>query len=487
MVGEKMDEMWFKLRAKRVPRGVWLKMQKSMGVLVGGNHTASRRVLLRAVLFATALSVVPLLQILSGFDPVMFNAVSFNDCSLTSDYSKPHLFLGRFMYPILGSLGSMQCKENANLTTIVARELVGMHMLNDDAKTLCVGESSSSSVHALREMGFSNAYGVYRHTFFSLKHKKLVYELDYEDNSFDFVYSRDLDKVSVPALLVLEIERVLRPGGIGAMLVGVSSSSPNGLIRSATPISSILKTSTIVHVGYVNQFTLVVFKKEIENCSYFEQYRLPSDCPSLMNNKPFMEFIEPLVEEKPMGFGKRIVYLPKFMDVTSRKRLVYIDIGAGEHLNSRVTNWFLPSYPVDRKAFNVYFVDHNTSVLLSYVKRPGVTFVYHPGLAGSKATANANVLEDVDPSVADEGFDFLLWFQETVRYADFVVLKINAGEVELKFLSELFKTGTICFVDEIFLRCSGHVDGKGAANADCMDIFKGLRRSGVYVHQWWED
>ncbi|KAJ0028360.1 hypothetical protein Pint_35609 [Pistacia integerrima] len=458
MVGEKMDEMWFKLRAKRVPRGVWLKMQKSMGVLVGGNHTASRRVLLRAVLFATALSVVPLLQILSGFDPVMFNAVSFNDCSLTSDYSKPHLFLGRFMYPILGSLGSMQCKENANLTTIVARELVGMHMLNDDAKTLCVGEGSSSSVHALREMGFSNAYGVYRHTFFSLKHKKLVYELDYEDNSFDFVYSRDLDKVSVPALLVLEIERVLRPGGIGAMLVGVSSSSPNGLIRKKLKIA--LTLSSIA---------------------------FPSDCPSLMNNKPFMEFIEPLVEEKPMGFEKRIVYLPKFMDVTSRKRLVYIDIGAGEHLNSRVTNWFLPSYPVDRKAFNVYFVDHNTSVLLSYVKRPGVTFVYHPGLAGSKATANANVLEDVDPSVADEGFDFLLWFQETVRYADFVVLKINAGEVELKFLSELFKTGTICFVDEIFLRCSGHVDGKGAANADCMDIFKGLRRSGVYVHQWWED
>lgn len=28
--------------------------------------------------------------------------------------------------------------------------------------------------------------------------------------------------------------------------------------------------------------------------------------------------------------------------------------------------------------------------------------------------ANANVVEDVDPSVADEGFDFLLWFQEAV-------------------------------------------------------------------------
>lgn len=190
--------------------------------------SVATRVLLRAVLLCTAMSVVPLLQILSGSDPVMFDVVSFNDCSFISDYSNPHVFLGRFIYPILGSLGSVQCKENANLTAIVARELMGMQMLNVDAKTLCVGEGSSLSVYALREMGFNDAHGVYRHPFFSLKHKKLVYELDYEENSFDFVYSWDLDKVSVPALLVLEIERVLRPGGIGAMLVGVTCSSSNG-------------------------------------------------------------------------------------------------------------------------------------------------------------------------------------------------------------------------------------------------------------------
>lgn len=447
----------------------------------------ARRVLLRSFMIVSALSIVPLLQILFGSDPVMLNTVYSNDCTVISGYSNPYIFLDRFMYPISGSIESKHCKENVNLTVNVVGELMGMKMLSYDVKALCVGEGSASSVYALRELGFEYVCGVYRHLFFSLKHKKFVYELDYKDKSFDFVFSRDLDKVSVPALLVLEIERVLRPGGIGAMLVGISSSSPNSLIRSATPVSSILKTSRIVHVGHVNGFTLVVFKKRIETVSYFEQFQLPADCQSHTNNKPFMEFLEPLVEQKPMGFEKKITYLPKFIDAASKKRLVYIDVGAGEHLNSSAKSWFLPSYPVDRKAFNVYFVDHNTSVMLSYVKRPGITFVYHPDLAGSKAKANPDTYQDPNPYGEDDAFDFLLWFKETVRFADFVVLKMNAGEVELKFLTELFKSGTICFVDELFLRCSNRADAKDASGGSCMDIFKSLRSSGVFVHQWWED
>ncbi|KAJ6969350.1 hypothetical protein NC653_037116 [Populus alba x Populus x berolinensis] len=155
----------------------------------------------------------------------------------------------------------------------------------------------------------------------------------------------------------------------------------------------------------------------------------------------------------------------------SRKRLVYVEIGGGEHLNSSVSSWFLPSYPVDRNTFNVYFVDHNASVLLS-----GVAFIYYPGLAGVEATLNPDV-EEFDQSVEDEGFDFLDWFKQTVQHADFVVLKMKAGKVELRFLSGLFQSGAVCFIDELFLSCSDQVGG------DCMDLFKSLRSSGVFVHQ----
>ncbi|KAK8649458.1 hypothetical protein V6N13_130187 [Hibiscus sabdariffa] len=455
----------------------------------------ARRVLLRALAFAAALSVVPLLQTISGADPQMLYTLSASaDCALESGFS------GSFMFPatmffrkVWGPFGSLQCKEDGNLTTSVVRELMGKKLLSYNAKSLCVGEGSVSAVVALRDLGFSTVNGVYRRPFFSLKHKKFVYELDYEDNSYDFVLSRDSDRVSVPALLVLEIERVLRPGGIGVILIGLSGSNPTSLIRSATPVSSLLKASIVIYVNHLNGFTLVVFEKKLENTTYFEQFRLPADCPSMTNNKAILNHMEPLMGEKPMEFEKSIAYLPKFVNVTTKQRLVYIDIGAGVHMNSNVSSWFFPSYPVDHQAFNVYVVDHNPSLMLSYVKRPGVNFIYYPGLAENQATwssmnkasIDSDTKDDSDSFVEDEEFDFHLWFKDTVQYADFVVLKMKAGAVELQLLSDLFESGIICFIDELFLHCSDPTDSRGAGKGDCMGLFKSLRRAGVYVHQWW--
>ncbi|KAK8546319.1 hypothetical protein V6N13_067540 [Hibiscus sabdariffa] len=457
-----------------------------------------RRVLLRAFMLAAAFSVVPLLQMISGADPDIFYTLSTSaGCAIGPPPSSSIIFPGNFwLLPKLwGSFGSVQCEQNMNLTTSVVKELMGKQMLNYSTKALCVGEGSMSAVMALRDLGFTDVTGVYRHPFFSLKHKRFVYELDYDDNSYDFVISGDLDKVSFPAILVLETERVLKPGGIGSILVGPSASGPTNLIRSATPFSSLLKDSTVIHVDYVENFTLIVFEKKLENTTYFEQYRLPADCRTMANTKDILDNIEPILEEKPVGFGRSIAYLPELVNISDKQRLVYIDIGAGEHLNSNVTDWFMPSYPVDRKAFDVYFVDHNTSVMLSYVNKPGINFVYYPGLAGNgastgpgdNASTGFDIIDDSDPYVEDEGFDFLLWIKETVQSADFVVLKMNAGAVELKILLDLFESGTICFIDELFLHCSDRIENGGVVKGDCMNLFKALRRTGVYVHQWWGD
>ncbi|CAN1135492.1 hypothetical protein LINPERPRIM_LOCUS15515 [Linum perenne] len=423
------------------------------------NESVAKHLFLRCFALALFLSTIPFLQYWSGSESSLLD-------------------------PIWGSL---ECEEGVNLTATVVRELTSKQLLDHTAKALCVGEGSASAVYALRELGFANASGADRHPFFLLpRQKKYIYELEFEDNSFDFVFSSgDLSKVSVPASLVLEIERILKPGGVAAALVGGSNGgliihNNNHLVRSAMPISSLLKTSDIVHVGYVNDgYTLVVFKKRFYCADYFEQVSLPSECHSIVNNSPFMGLLEPA----EVGIHEKIAYLPKFLNVSSKNRMVYIDIGAGEHLNySNVESRYLPhSYPVDQKAFNVYMVDHNTSVLHSFVKRPGVTFVYHPGLAGDNSAAQDLDIEDLDPFVEDQGFDFLAWFEETVRYADFVVVRMNAVEAELKFLVDLFRTGTICSVDELFLNCSG----KGLANGECGGLIKSLRAAGVFVHQWW--
>ncbi|KAI5425908.1 uncharacterized protein LOC127125815 [Lathyrus oleraceus] len=455
------------------------------------NGSIIRRVFFRSIMLAATISMVALFRALSDFDlgnlvPIAnsFSCFADSDDNVTSNPSS--IFFQNRIW------GNMNCEKDVNLTVNVVTELMGKQFLNCEANTLCVGEGSSMAVKAMKQLGFSTVSGVYTSRFFTLNMKRIVYELDYQDSSFDFVLSRDLDKVSVPALLVLEVERVLKPNGIGALLVGAKSSHHNDLIRSATPVSSLLRSSSVVHVDSIDdELNLVVFKKRSENATAFfnhHQLSLPADCPSLALTKPLIDLMEPLVSEKPKPSNATPVsYLPKFVDVSTRKRLVYIDIGVGELLNANVSDWFLPSYPIDQKDFNVYFVHYNTSIMLSYVKRPGITFVYHPGLAGKVVTeADVDVDEEedeeVDPYVGEEEFDFLAWFKETVQYADFVVLKMNAGEVELKFLSDVFDSGAICFVDELFLRCPDIT-----SKESCMDVYKSLRSNGVYVHQLWGD
>ncbi|KAK7279356.1 hypothetical protein RJT34_24405 [Clitoria ternatea] len=456
----------------------------------------ARRVFFRALFLASAVSIVSLIRFLPTVDLGSLTPKTYVDCiNDSSSHSEnttitpgSYLFQSRVLDTFWGSFDSMNCKKDTNLTSTVVKDLIGKSLVNGSAKSLCIGEGSPMDVYVMQRFGFSNVSGVHKHPFFSLNQKKIVCQLGYNDCSFDFVFSKDVDKVSVPALFVLEVERILKPDGIGALLVGGTGSFSSDNNPTATVVSSLLRSSTLVHVGYVNKLSLVVFKKRSENIFY--NHGLPADCASVAFTKPLVKLMEPIVKERPvLEYEKRVSYLPKFVDVSSREKLVYIDIGVGESLNENVTEWFPPSYPIDQKAFTVYFVHYNTSVLLSYVKRPRVTFVYHPGLAGKVRTKNDVNDGDMDQSLVEEEFDFLVWFKETVQHADFVVLKMNAGEVEMKFLLDIFESGAICFVDEMFLSCSNSGDGKSEgvnSSEHCTDIYKGLRGNGVYVHQWWD-
>ncbi|XP_028776014.1 uncharacterized protein LOC114748829 [Neltuma alba] len=459
-------------------------------------ESIARRALYGTLLLASAVSIVCLLRVLPAFDTGAMSPITYDDCLADSDSDSDsatvtpgsYLFHVRVMDTFWGSFESINCKQDINLTIDVVTELMGKQFLDCGAKSLCIGDASPMAVPAMQRLGFSSVIGLNKPRPYSLKQKKIVYELNYHDHSFDFVFSKDLDTIPVPDPLVLEVERVLKPGGIGALLVGADASNPNDVMRSVAPVSSSLRSSSIVHVKCINEFNLIVFKKRSET-SVFYQNALPPDCPSLTFTKPFIKLMEPLEEERPLDYAKGMSYLPKFVDISGRKRLVYIDIGVGELLNkTNISDWFIPSYPIDQKAFSVYFVHYNTSILLSHVKRPGIAFVYHPGLDGKLTTAEIYSGNDLDPFVGDEEFDILAWFKETVKNADFVVLKMNAGEVEMKLLSDIFESGAICFVNELFLGCPDVGDGQSVKTKEsCMNIYKGLRSNGVYVHQWWGD
>ncbi|VVB13024.1 unnamed protein product [Arabis nemorensis] len=421
----------------------------------------NRHALFRALIIVSALSIVPLMELLPG-----------------TEVTGKNLVLDKLVKAFRGKFEIEQYPEV--VIADLVEELMGLKLLHFDySKVLCIGPGSDSVVSVLKEIGFSNVRGFPK---FSFMRRKRIYELELSgESSFDLVFCRDVDRVASPALLVFEMERVMKPGGIGAVL---TRSNGNGLVKSVTSVSFWLKQSEIVHVNYLDEFTVIVFKRNVTGTDvpYIGKSQLHGDCESVDTNRPYIGFMEPLLEQKPVDFPKSVAYLPKFIDISLKKRLVYIDIGAGEHLDVKLApNWFLPSYPIDSKAFDVYFVDHNTSVMISYVKKPGVTFVYHPGLADENTTGkNRTPFQQLEPFPEDEGFDFLAWFVETAKLADFVVLKMNTSQVEMKFLSLLLETGAICYVDELFLRCSDH-------KADCIKILETLRSRGVFVHQWWED
>nr|GMD18961.1 Methyltransferase PMT28 [Ipomoea batatas] len=433
-----------------------------------------RRLILKMLMFGAGLIVISFVQ--------MGHEVQFSEPWMLNESECP-LNFGHLSFNFTQLFGVLPvpCKENEVLAKNVFQELMVNSFLDSDVKALCVGEGSDAAVLALRELGFSDVSGVNRHPFFSLLKRRFVYELDFGDSSFDFVFSRALDRVSVPALLVLEIERVLRAGGTGAMLLGANGFTSGNLVRSATPVSSFLKSSDVVHVCPVGPYVLVLFKKRFQGVALFDQFKLPDHCPSVMNNKPFMPYIEPVGNKNPAKFDSKISYLPNLMNISSRNKLVYINVGAGELVDAAITKMFSAHYPIPQHALDVYVIDHNTTALSLYVKTPGITFVYDPKLAGEEtASWSANYTDDYLGD--DKDFDFVRWFDETVNDGEFVVLMMNARAAELQILDDLFKTGLICRVDELFLRCSDAAVWKPARCGDCTSLFKGLRNRGVFAH-----
>ncbi|KAL3653060.1 hypothetical protein CASFOL_002741 [Castilleja foliolosa] len=423
-----------------------------------------KRVVLRAFMLVLAIIVVSLMQMANEIrviEPVLSNA---DKCPLNldsnSNLSKP---ASGFSLPLVGPSLIMR-KESENLTKIVFKELMEKNLLQLSARVLCVGQNSASAALALHQLGLFDAHGVDRHPFFSIFKRRFVYELDFEDNHFDFVYSEGLDRLSVPAFLVLEIERVLRPGGTGVILERAREFYPSGP-------ASFLKSSDVVHACAVGSFTLVIFKKRIEGFASFEHFQLPENCPSIVNNDPFMKYIEPIPEEAAGRARPGPSYLPNFMNISSRRKLVYINVGAGEFAKTSIAKMSRTYCSEHHTSFEVFIIDHKTSVLSSYVTHPGINFIYHPALTG-ETTPEISSDEFLSAPWDEEGFDFVPWFKETVSDGDFVVLMMKAKPMELKILVELFKTGAICHVDELFLHCS-----------DCVNVIKSLRKSGVYVHQ----
>ncbi|KAL1223117.1 hypothetical protein V5N11_000701 [Cardamine amara subsp. amara] len=149
--------------------------------------STSRHALFRALIIASALSVVLLMEFTTknrvfGDDAVDLSRIIFPGAKL---------FLDKLVEPFFGRLETEKYPEA--VIAVLADELMGLKLLHYDAKVLCIGPGSDSAVIVFKGLSFSDVHEVPKHPpLFSFFNKKHVYELSNE-KSFDFVFCGDVD------------------------------------------------------------------------------------------------------------------------------------------------------------------------------------------------------------------------------------------------------------------------------------------------------
>ncbi|RYR54608.1 hypothetical protein Ahy_A06g029918 isoform E [Arachis hypogaea] len=354
----------------------------------------------------------------------------------------------------------------------VLKHLIAGGYLSPASKSLCVETPTGRDVFTMREIGVKSTVGISRKAVKPLVKSGRGHRIPFPTRSFDFIFSGEgsLERSPFPAEFAAELVKVDYFGG------GEDDSS--------------------------------------DKCS------VPEYKHDLVKNAEPLISMEPL---KPWITLKRnlknIKYLSSMVDISFKRRYVYVDVGARSY-GSSIGSWFRKQYPKQNKTFHVYAIEADRTfhpeyalkkavTLVPYaawVKNETLTFEIHrdPGEQvevkgrgmGRIQPLQGSSSEDFDGEVEKiKGFDFAAWLKNTVSKNDFVVMKMDVEGTEFDLIPRLFETGAICLVDEIFLECHynrwqrccpGQRSAKYEKTYDqCLQLFNSLRQSGVLVHQWW--
>ncbi|XP_073115738.1 uncharacterized protein [Elaeis guineensis] len=192
------------------------------------HHLLSRSLVIKILLVSTAVAVLPILASLRKIDP------TYDDCD--------------------GAPVTLGISLPAPILDAVVVDLMARKWLWRGDRALCVGRGSSpAAAAAMKRMGVLPVVGA----------MERCGRLPFRRAAFDFVFSAALDRAVAPARIVLEMERVLRPGRAGVLVVGPARRG--GAVRAAAPVAALLRASEVVAVRAVNGTSpvavVVVFKK----------------------------------------------------------------------------------------------------------------------------------------------------------------------------------------------------------------------------------
>ncbi|KAH7667502.1 24-methylenesterol C-methyltransferase protein [Dioscorea alata] len=410
------------------------------------------------------------------------------------------------------------------------QSLAAEGFISPASKALCVGSASGHEVLALKEIGVSNTVGISRTRSLPLVVSGNLYSQPFKNASFDFIFSvNHIEHSPRPVDLVAEISRTLKPEGFIA--IHTASAGDAYSLRSILdlfPSCRLVRSHEID--GSISSMKLREIILQKQPGSEIDSGDSVHECSVVPDHKlRILASAEPLIQEEPLKPWitlkkniKNVKYLPSMVDISFKRRYVYIDIGARSY-GSSIGSWFKKQYPKQNRTFEIYAIEADRAFHEEYAKKKGVnllpfaawvrnetlTFEVNHELdqkAGKKSLGRG--MGRIKPSAGDSanglvsndlhsihGFDFAEWLKSTVSEKDFVVVKMDIEGTEFDLVPRLFETGAICLIDELFLECHYNrwqrcCPGERSPKykntyGQCLRLFSSLRESGVLVHQWW--
>ncbi|CAK7351951.1 unnamed protein product [Dovyalis caffra] len=408
----------------------------------------------------------------------------------------------------------------------VFQDLIVDGYLSPNSKSLCIETITGEEIIALKEIGVANSVGISKKSKKVKKYPPLIlsnYSLPFDDNTFDFQFTNNLDRSGQPDEFGSELCRTLKPGGF---LVIHTKSRDLYSLQSLLDLFNCCGLIRSREINGVDSMLLMIIREVVlmkaRNFSW--SGNVGRNCSVSGVKKELAKNAEALIRKEPMKPWitlkrnlKNVKYLSDNVDISFKRKYVYVDVGARSY-GSSIGSCFRKSYPKQNKSFEVYAIEADKAFFEEYRSKKGVTLLPYAAWVrnetlffGINREVNKKFVEKgrgmwrIQPVQSSmgymgdfdkiEGFDFAEWLKNLVVERDFVVVKMDVEGTEFHLIPRLVETGAICLIDELFLECHynrwqrccpGQRSVKYRKTYDqCLQLFSSLRGSGVLVHQWW--
>lgn len=207
--------------------------------------------------------------------------------------------------------------------------------LNNTQRALCIGARTGQEVVALREMGI-DAIGIDIVPYSDLVLEGDMHDLQFEENSFDFVFSNVFDHSLYPEKKISEIERVLKVGGhcLIQFQLNVHSDeySENEIDSIDHDVLSLFEQSKIIHSNQVMHnfagmnWEILMQKDEVISSLYKKVGKI-SDLSVPREYKQIWDDINlPIQLQKGQNYGLEKGHISKCLDALHKRAYYLVSI-----------------------------------------------------------------------------------------------------------------------------------------------------------------